>query len=120
MSLEVSVDLQENIVIQFEEGNIPHTRILSDGDTRVTSDGSERILSEMTGNDFVDVDADNTIRLTVYFEDMEDVDVTDLLVLSDGHTVVFSDGEEHLLSDAGMDVYVEVDLADDVINVVLE
>lgn len=70
MSLEVSVDLQETIIVylkNMQDVSITDTRILSDGDTRVLSDGEERILELTTGKDLVlDVDlADDVINVVL-------------------------------------------------------
>ena len=67
----------------------------------------------------VSVDLQETI--IVYLENMQDVPITDTLILSDGDTRVLSDGDERILElTTGKDLVLEVDLADDVINVVLE
>lgn len=55
MSLEVSVDLQETIIVypeNMQDVLITDTRVLSDGDTRVLSTGEER-TTESTGKDLV-------------------------------------------------------------------
>lgn len=67
----------------------------------------------------VSVDLQETI--IVYLENMQDVPIMDIRVLSDGDTRVLSDGDERVLElTTGKDLVLGVDLADDVINVVLE
>jgi len=69
----------------------------------------------------LDLEVDLQETVIVYLENMEDVPITDVRVLSDGDTRVTSDGEERIVELAtGKDIVFEVDLADDVINVVLE
>lgn len=60
MSLEVSVDLQEVVVVQMrnmESYEIVDARVTSDGETRVTSDGSDRVVDTGNGMDeFITLD----------------------------------------------------------------
>ena len=69
----------------------------------------------------IEVSVDLQETIIVYFENMQDVPITDVLILSDGDTLVTSDGDELILEmTAGKDMILEVDLADDIINVILE